>query len=172
MKRAVVLFVLVLAAGAARPAAAIEVPQNRQDFVVAVAAGARGTTTEKIAVDRGFEKVYGLLKEKSAACLDVTVNRRANVGGYMEVSSSDYNPTLRMAGAHHAEFALQAVHRPRGVGHTPPPGGLYMMAADIRSIGVNRTEVVLYVPKMGFKKITGAFKRWVAGEDAACPKMP
>ena len=107
-----------LMAGAPRPAAAIEVPQNRQDFVVAVAAGARGTATEKIVVDRGFEKVYGLLKEKSATCLDVTVNRRANVG-YVEVSSSDYNPTLRMAGGNRAEFALQAVHRPRGVGHTP-----------------------------------------------------
>jgi len=171
MKRTWVAIGLVLGVGAIRPAAAIEVPQNRQEFVVAVAAGARGTVTETIVVDRGFAKVYSSLKEKTAVCLDVTVNRRANVG-YLEVSSSDYNPSLRMAGGNRAEFALQAIHRPRGVGHTPPPGGLYMMAADLRSVGANRTEVVLYAPKMGFKKITNAFKQWVAGEDAACPKMP
>ena len=171
LKSSVIVIGLVLAAGAVRPAAAIEVPQNRKEFVVAVSGGARGTVTETIVVDRGFAKVYSSLKEKTAVCLDVTVNRRANVG-YLEISSSDYNPTLRMAGGNRAEFALQAVHRPRGVGHTPPPGGLYMMAADIRSVGPNRTEVVLYAPKMGFKKITNAFKRWVAGEDADCPRMP
>lgn len=102
----------------------------------------------------------------------MVVNRRANVGGYVEVSSSDYNPTLRMAGSGRAEFTLQVVHRPRGVGHTPPPGGLYTMAADIRSLGAGRTEVVLYRPTMGFKKTTNTFKQWAAGENAACPKLP
>jgi hypothetical protein len=159
----------ILAAGVT-VVAAIDVPQNRQEFVAA-ATGGKGATVEKVVADRGFEKTYGFLREKVSGCLDVTVNRRANVG-YVEVSSSDYNPTLRKVGGNRAEFALQVVHRSRGVGHTPPPGGLYIMAADIRSLGANRAEVTVYRPKIGFKKIARAFMQWAAGEDADCPKMP
>lgn len=164
--------ILLLIMAATLPATAIDVPQSRQEFVVAVSAGARGSATETLVTDKGFGEVYGLLKERTAACLDVVVNRRANVGGYVEVSSSDYNPTLRLIGRNRAEFALQVVHRPRGVGHKPPPGGLYIMAADIRGMGPGRTEIVLYRPTIGFKKITNAVKQWAAGESAACPKMP
>lgn len=146
-------------------------PQTRREFVDAVAAGARGTAMERFVVERGFAEVYALLNARCTPCLDVQVNRSGFVGDQMEVSSSDYNPTLRMAGPGRAEFALQVVHRPRGIGHTPPPGGLYVMAADIRSLGRGRTEIVLYRPTMGFKAIVKSFRQWAAGEDAACPKL-
>jgi len=32
-----------------------------------------------------------------------------------------------------------------------PAGGLYIMAADVRSTGKGRTEVALYRPTMGYK---------------------
>jgi hypothetical protein len=169
MRRSGITIGLILLVGAIE-VAAIEVPQNRQEFVAA-ATGGKGATAEKVVAEQGFEKIYGLLREKASGCLDVTVNRRANVG-YVEVSSSDYNPTLRRVGGNRAEFALQVVHRPRGVGHTPPPGGLYIMAADLRSLGANRAEVTVYRPNIGFKKIARALMQWAAGEDADCPKMP
>jgi hypothetical protein len=169
MKQAGVAFALILASGGIE-IAAIDVPQNRREFVAAATSG-KGATVEKVVADKGFEKIYSLLREKISGCLDVTVNRRANVG-YVEVSSSDYNPTLRRVGGNRAEFALQVVHRPRGVGHTPPPGGLYIMAADLRSLGANRAEVTVYRPNIGFKKIARALMQWAAGEDADCPKMP
>lgn len=153
------------------PVAAIKVPQDRKEFVDAVAAGARMTKVETLTVERNFGQVYGLLEEKSVSCLDVTVKRSGFVGTHWEVSSSDYNPTLRKVGRGKAEFALQVVHRPRGVGHKPPPGGLYVMAADITALGKNKTEVVFYRPSMGFKKIRKTMKKWIAGEDIGCPKL-
>lgn len=93
------------------------------------------------------------------------------VGNQMEVSSSDYNPTLKRVGRSRAEFALQVVHRPRGVGHSPPPGGLYVMAADLRSLARDRTEIVPYRPTMGFKEIIKSLRLWVSGEDTDCPKL-
>ncbi len=150
---------------------AIWVPQTREEFVKAVAEGARMTKVETITVNRSFAQVYSLLEEKSSSCLDVLVKRSGFVGNQMHVSSSDYNPTLKKIGRGRAVFALQVVHRPRGIGHKPPPGGLYVMAADITALGKNETRVVLYRPKMGFGKIRKAFNKWAAGEDVRCPKM-
>lgn len=155
----------------ALPVAAIQVPQTRREFVNAVAAGARGTKMETFTVMRSFEEIFRLIEKKSSACLDVEVRRSGFVGNQMEVSSSDYNPTLKRVGGNRAEFALQVVHRPRGVGHTPPPEGLYIMAADFKQLGRGRAEVVLYQPTIGFKNITKSIKLWVSGEDADCPKL-
>ena len=129
---------LVAALAAIAPVAAIQVPQTRQEFVQAVSAGKGATAVEKLVVDRPLDKVYPVLEERSRICLDVTVERTANVG-YVEHSSSDYTPTVRRVEQELAEFTLQVAHNPRGVGHTPPPGGLYIMAPICgRSTGSTR----------------------------------
>jgi hypothetical protein len=155
---------------AARPVGAIDVPQTRAEFVDAVAEGARGAKMETFVVDRGLDEVYRTLEARTVHCLDVEVQRSAYVG-YHERSSSDYNPTLSRPGPDRVEFTLQVVHRPRGVGHTPPPGGLYIMAADLKDAGGSRTEVVLYRPTIGFKDITKSFMEWVDGGATDCPKL-
>ena len=162
------LVTLVVVLAAAVPAAAIDVPQSREEFVKAVED--RGAVVETITVDRSLDAVYPVLEERSKTCLDVQVNRTGYVG-YVERSSSDYNPTVRRVDKDRAEFTLQVAHNPRGVGHTPPPGGLYMMAVDLRSIDANHTEVILYRPKIGTGKITDSLKRWVAGDSSDCPKL-
>ncbi len=151
-------------------AAAIDVPQTRQEFVEAVAAGAGATTVEELTVDRPLQIVYALLEERAKTCLDVEVKRTGYVG-YVERSSSDYNPTVRRVAEDRAEFTLQVAHNPRGVGHTPPPGGLFFMAADLRAIDEAHTEIVLYRSTMGVKKLVAALKEWFAGEPAPCPKL-
>lgn len=153
------------------PARAIDVPQNRQEFVEAVAAGAGATKMESFVVERGIEAVYAILEPRATSCLDVEVRRSGWVGTHVEVSSSDYNPHVRRVAAGRAEFTLQVQHRPRGVGHTPPAGGLYIMAADLESQGQGRTAVTLYRPTIGFKPIYKTVTRWLMGEDEDCPKL-
>lgn len=150
---------------------AIQVPQSRTEFIEAVAAGRGPTKVETVTVDRSLDDVVATLEQKSAECLDVVVKRSGYVGTHMEVSSSDYNPTLERIDADSAAFALQVEHRPRGVGHKPPPGGLYVMAADLTAIDEHRSEIVLYRPTMGFKKIAVSFKGWLDGSNEGCPKL-
>jgi len=170
MKRTALSLGFGLLAAGLHPVLAIDVPQNRQEFVEAVAAGAGATKMEQFVVDKGLAEIYAVLEARVSSCLDVEV-RRSSYVGYMEVSSSDYNPGLRKVSAGRAEFTLQVVNRPRGLGHTPPVGGLYIMAADLESQGSGRTEVSLYRPTIGFKPITRTLTQWLSGEDAACPKM-
>jgi hypothetical protein len=169
MKTTFPMVALVVSIAAARPSFAIDVPQTREEFVQAVAFG-RGADTEILEVNQSLDRVYAVLEERAVACLDVEVTRTSNVG-YVETSSTDYNPSVRRIAADRAEFTLQVAHNPRGVGHTPPPGGLFMMAADLRSIDGGHTEVVLYKPKLGVKAIATSLRQWFAGEPAPCPKL-
>jgi hypothetical protein len=155
----------------ASPLGAIDVPQTPAEFKREVAKGARGAKMETRVVQRPFEDVYRAIEARTAPCLDVTVKRSAHVG-YWERSSSDYNPKLRRLGRDRAEFTLQVAHNPRGVGHTPPPGGLYLMVADLKRAGASRTEVVLYSPTIGaFKRIPASFMQWAEGSGTDCPKL-
>jgi hypothetical protein len=163
-------FVLGLLLALVVPVAAIEVPQSRKEFVQAVSEGRGATKMESLTSENGLDHLYALLEKKSAACLDKTVKRTGYVG-YYEVSTSDYNPSLKRVGSGKAEFSLQVVHNPRGVGHTPPPGGLYIMAADLKAVAGNRTQVVLYEPTIGFKNIAKTLRLWLEGENADCPKL-
>ena len=151
-------------------ALAIWVPQTRAEFVDAVAKGTKGSKMETFVVNRSFDEVVRTLEARCAPCFDVKVERVANVG-YVERSSSDYNPELKRVGKDRAEFTMQVIHRPRGVGHTPPPNGLYVMAADFRRAGVGKTEMILYRPVMGFKNISKALLAWAEGTTTDCPKM-
>lgn len=169
MNAKLTLIALVLTIATFAPAAMIDVPQNRQEFVAAVVSG-EGAPVETFTTDQPLDKVFDVLKERATTCLDVETKRTAYVG-YVERSSSDYTPTLRRVGKDRAEFTLQVQHNPRGVGHKPPMGGLYMMAADLRSIDGNRTEVVLYRPGIGVKKIVASLKQWFEGDPAPCPKL-
>jgi len=168
-RSSIVLLAALLAAPGAS-AALIDVPQNRDEFVKAVSAGKGATAAETLTSDQPLGKIYDLLTEKADACLDVEVSRTAYVG-YVERSSSDYNPTIQLLGRDRAAFTLQVVHNPRAVGSTPPPGGLYVMAADLRSIDGDRTEIVLYRPTIGFKNVVESLKKWLDGDDAPCPKL-
>ena len=152
------------------PARAIDVPQTREEFVRAVTEGARGAKKETIVVERSFDAVYKTLEERTGPCLDVEVKRTAYVG-YVERSSSDYNPTLKRLGDDQAELAVQVVHTPRAVGSTPPPNGLYIFAADLKRAADGKTEIQLYRPTIGFKEITKSFQEWVEGRSTACPKL-
>jgi hypothetical protein len=137
---------------------------------VSIVAAGKGGKMESFTVERGFDEVYRTLEARTAPCLDLEVRRTANVG-YTEVSSSDYNPTLKRLGRDRAEFTLQVVNRPRGVGATPPSGGIFLMAVDLKRAGATRTEVVLYRPTMGFKDIAKSLRQWAEGVSTDCPKL-
>jgi hypothetical protein len=153
----------------ASPAGAIQVPQTREEFVSAVTSGTRGAKVENLVVERSFDEVYRTLEGRMAPCLDKKVERTAYVG-YVEHSSSDYNPTLRRVSRDNAEFALQVVHFPRGIGEKTGPGGLYVMAADLKRAG-SSTEIVLYRPTIGYKNIVKSFQEWAEGSSTECPKL-
>jgi len=159
----VVLLLIAPPAGAIIP-----VPQSREEFV-SIIAGGRAGKMETFTVDRGLDEVYRTFESLTTPCLDKKIERTANVG-YVEHSSSDYNPTLKRMGHDRAEFSLQVVHFPLGTREKTPPGGMYVMAADLKRAGA-RTEVVIYRPTIGYKNISESLTEWAEGGSTDCPKL-
>src|SRR5262249_22852692 len=143
----------------ASPAGAFQVPQTREEFVSAVSAGSHGSKMETFVVKRGLDDVYRTFEARTAPCLDVEIKRTGHVG-YVEHSSSDYNPTLKRVGPDLAEFTLQVVHRPRAIGENTGPGGLYIMAADLKRAGSSSTQIVVYRPSMAYHEVAKSLMDW------------
>ena len=153
------------------PACAGKIPLTRTELVAGARQGEWSMHVEPIDVPLSFQRVLARFEEKVGECLDTTVDRTGMVGGQVEVASTTYTPKLTKTAEGRAEFSLQILHRPRGLGPDPPPGGYFLMAADIEALGAEQTRVVTYEPTMGHSEIVAAVREWAKGEDAPCPEL-
>jgi hypothetical protein len=148
---------------------AILAPQTRTEFVDAVTDGKGRTAVEVLSVPRSLDEIVHLLEQKSAECLDVRVEGTAGTGA--ESGFAEYHPTLERLDPESVEFTLQVEHDPQNVRSPLPPGGIYLMAADLFALGEARTDVVVYRWTPGLKQVAASFRDWVSGVDAPCPAL-
>lgn len=111
--------------------ACVQMPQTREEFRAAVAKGAFSAKAESFAVNKNFKQAVTHLSAKTDACLNKVVERSMMQGMYQEHTRSTYRAKVKTPTANRAEFTMQVMHNPRGVGADPPPGGFYLMVADI-----------------------------------------
>ncbi len=152
--------------------ACVPMPQTREAFRAAVANGAFSAKAESFGVNKGFQQAVKHLSAKTDACLNKVVKRSMMKGIYQEHSQSTYRATVQTPEANRAEFTMQVMHNPRGVGADPPPGGYYLMVADIKAVSANSFQVNLYRPTLGHGDTADAVRNWLNGKDDACPKLP
>lgn len=93
-------------------------------------------------------------------------------GMYQEHTQSTYRANVQTPAPNRAEFTMQVMHNPRGIGADPPPGGFYLMVADLEAMSPNRFQVNLYRPTMGHGDTADAVRKWLNGKEVACPKLP
>src|SRR5262245_32401799 len=101
-------------------------PQTRGEFVKVVGGGAATTDRATSVSNQSLDSLVTLLEERSKTCLSKRVERSGMVGGQMEVSATEWHPTVRRVSATKGEFTLQIEHWPRGVGPNMPEGGFFM----------------------------------------------
>ncbi len=152
--------------------ACVQMPQTREEFRAAVAKGAFSTKAESFAVNKNFKQAVTNLSAKTDACLNKVVERFMMKGMYQERSRSTYRASVQTPAANRAEFTMQVMHNPRGVGADPPPGGFYLMVADIEAASPNSFRVNLYRPTLGHGDTVDAVRNWLNGKGDACPKLP
>lgn len=146
------------------------IPQDREQFKEVVAKKKGAAQKETIQVDRRFGSVYTQLRQNTGSCLDVLYQRTEQTANDTEYSFINFTPTLKQTASGVAEFALQIDHWPPISGPAQPPGGRFLMAADLTAEG-NGTRIDIYAPTIGFDPIVEAFKAWLRGENATCPRL-
>ncbi len=151
--------------------ACVKMPQTREEFRTAVSQGAFSAKAETFEVKRNFRQVVTHLQAKTSACLNKEVNRSMTQGMYHERSRSTYRASVQTPTTNRAEFTLQVTHQPRGVGADAPPGGFYLMVADIEAVSADTLRVNLYRPTLGHFGAVDAVRNWIHGKDDACPSL-
>src|SRR5262245_42150198 len=153
-------------------AACIQQPQTREEFRAAVSNGAFSAKTEQFMINKSFKQAVPLLTAKTDTCLNKVVERHMMQGMYQEHTRSTYRAMVVTPAANRAELTMQVMHNPRGVGPAPPPGGYYLLAADIEEATPNSIRVSLYRPTLGHGDTVDAIRSWLNGKDDACPRLP
>jgi aspartate/methionine/tyrosine aminotransferase len=152
--------------------ACVQQPQTRQEFRAAVSKGAFSAKAESFTVNRNFQQAVSKLSAKTKECFNKVVERHMSQGMYQEHTRSTYRASVQTPTAKRAEFTMQVLHNPRGVGADPPPGGFYMFVADLEAISPDSFRVDLYRPTLGHGDTVDAVRDWLNGKDNACPKLP
>ncbi len=150
-------------------ACAISVPQSADEFRSTVDAGGFGTHKETHAIKRPFNAVYANMKEMAQQCLSVEISSSVSQGANVSASRSTYRPSVEKSGHQSASLILQVIHSPQPVGATIPPGGLYMLIADINGVSANETRLVMYGGSVGQAELFAGVEQWLGGQDKNCP---
>lgn len=149
----------------------IHVVQSREEFVSAVRQGRGPTEVCELTVDKPMRRIVALLRDRSDACVAVTVRRSGVAGGTPYASANRYNPTLKIHGKR-AQYTVQIDQSPRPVGPDKyPDGGLYLVAADLEAHKPGHTRVAIYRPTMGHGELMEALEQWLRGKPTECPDL-
>ncbi|MGH2393487.1 MAG: hypothetical protein ACRDGH_08340 [Candidatus Limnocylindria bacterium] len=149
----------------------VKMPQSREEFRAAVSQGAFSAKAETFVVNRNFTQTVTHLKAKTDACLNREVKRSMVQGLYQEHTRSIYRSSVQTRATNRAEFTMQVTHSPRGVGADAPPGGFYLMVADIEAVSPDNLRINLYRPTLGHGAAVDAVRSWISGRNDACPSL-
>src|SRR5262245_22730805 len=113
----------------------VPAPQTRQEFVRVVGGGTSFSTHESFAVSQPLSGIEKTLGEKSATCLNKTIEKwgaGAAPGSRMK-STATYVSFLERNPQGQLELTFRVRHNPRGIGS--PPDGVFLLAADLNERG-------------------------------------
>ena len=150
-------------------------PQTRDEYIAVTKPGGTFRNVEQASVARSFKTVMADLTEYSNKCLKIRTARSANYAAREGASATQYNPRIEHTGSGAAALSLQEYYEtpgsPSGTKYANsglPEGGLYVLAAEIRSAASNRTDLSIYYTT-GRAPFAEQLKKWAAGEKGRCP---
>lgn len=169
------LAVLPAALLAAACVANIGQPQTRDEYVAMMKPGGTFRNVEQTSVARPFKTVVADLTEYANKCLKIKTSRAPNAATRETGTNTTYNPKLELVGGNAAALSLQEEYgvtgSASGTKHANsglPPGGLYVLVAEMRSAASNRTDLSIYYTT-GRAAFSDMLKKWAAGDKGRCP---
>ncbi len=163
---AAAIALLVLLGGCA---ANVGVPQNREAFVERVGPGGPFRFAEHLTVNRPYAAVVADLADCSGKCLNVRVMRppdfrRKELGGW-----TTYHPNIETTRRGVTTFSVQEEYGHPRATSGDPPGGLFVLVAEIRAAEADATRVDIY--HVSRSHLADPLKRWIQGADHRCPTL-
>lgn len=148
----------------------IGAPQSRDEFVAMIKPGGLFKNVDKSTVSRPFNAVVADVKDYSNRCLSVRTTRAPNYATKESGGSTTFRPKLEETAKNAAALSVQEEYGDKHANTGAPPGGIFVLAAELRGAGANQTDVeIYYITSRG--SMAEFLKKWAAGDKARCPAM-
>jgi hypothetical protein len=148
----------------------IGAPQSRDEFLTMMKPGGTFKNVDKSTVSRPFNTVVADLKDYADRCLSVRTSRAPNYATKESGGSTTYHPKVEVTANNAAVLSVQEEYGDKRANTGAPPGGIFVLAAEIRAAGASRTDVeIYYVSARG--PMAEFLKKWAAGDKARCPAL-
>lgn len=144
--------------------------QTRDEFKVQTKGGGMLTREEHTTVSRPIKAVVADVKGYADKCLNVSVTTGPNyafkeVGGTMH-----YHAKIDTDKEGVVTLSLQSEQGRESARHGAPPGGLFMMVAEMRAADASTTRITFnYV--ITANSAVEHMKQWANGDKGRCPKF-
>lgn len=146
-------------------------PRTPEVLVENVKSGSMLSDKDAYVVKRPLAQVTGVLKEKSAECLNQKIETSWWERGLHRRMVTAFTPRVT-ASKERTRLTLQSkiIEGSTEVGD-PPPEGWYMMVVDAYAVDKNTTRIESYFQQSSYKGAFTATKAWVTGANMGCPDL-
>lgn len=144
--------------------------QTRDEFKVQTKGGGVLTREEHTTVSRPIKAVVADVKGYADKCLNVSVTTGPNYA-YKEVGGTmHYHSKIDTDKEGVVTLSLQSEQGRESARHGAPPGGLFMLVAEMRAADASTTRIALnYV--ITANSAVEHLKQWSNGDKSRCPKF-
>lgn len=161
-------FVILTAIVCAGCAANIGLPQTRDEFVAMYKPGGMFRNAEHVTVSRPFKSVVADVTEYAKKCLNVRETHAPSYQYKEAGGSTTYRPKIESIKGGGVSLSLQEKYNDR-VDSGAPPGGIFILVAEMRAIGGSKTQLDIYHASRG--KAADSLKQWAEGDSRICPSF-
>lgn len=148
-------------------AATIPPPQTREAFVESARPGGQPRSTGHVTVGRSYKAVVADAKEFSARCFKARATRPRKASSGEDGGATTYRAKVETVRREEAALSIQEEYADPRANSGAPPGGIFVLVAEIEAAGKKKTDVDIHHLSRG--KIAEALARWLEGDKRQCP---
>ena len=144
-------------------------PQTRDEFVSGMKSGRLFTNVEKVIASRPVKAVVADVTDYAKRCLNVRATSGPSYQYKSAGGSTTYRPKIEAIQNGAVALSVQEEYNDKPQSGAPP-GGIFVVVAEIRGAGNNKTQVdIYYLSARG--KIVDPLKQWINGDKRLCPSL-
>lgn len=154
--------------------ACVSVPQTTAEYREHFKGDAKpfGGVKHERTIDRSFQAAVADVRSNADRCFNVVTehSRPSDLGPGQVLGSTTYHSATQTTGARTAEMTIQMDIT---LANRKPPGGYFMVLADLEAVTPTRTRVAVHGPDLSaWSDALGSVFTWASGQKRDCPKLP